>query len=377
MTTNLNQLKKQRYALVPQMRQYDSIGIRWLPFLMFFNTPGYRSAICNTDRQGFRRTEDANGESIELEPARDTKQDRPAHLMVGGSAVFGVGCTGDSKTLPSCLNREAPGAGTWLNFGGRSLGSTQELLLFQMYGYPMTNLKSVCIFSGINDITLFFMVREYPNRLGTFFSWSEFNRTMNDVTLSPNRKILKWFLNPWFGDRIDYSSISIGDLLHINRHIRERENRSAANAEGFHKIQDHHKEKGLIIKLVQNNLTLFRDLCSSRSAALTYVLQPFASWIQRKPSPEEAELFSILDQFPGNNWRVIREEFTRDLYQWYATELEQVCNHLGIRFLDMNKKLEDAGTDGQWLFVDRTHLTDAGNRQVGELLKKELNLCGG
>ncbi len=46
--------KNLRYEILPQMRIYDQIGYRWLPFIMFSQTPNFRSDVLNTDNKGLR-----------------------------------------------------------------------------------------------------------------------------------------------------------------------------------------------------------------------------------------------------------------------------------------------------------------------------------
>ena len=47
---------KRRYELIPQMRAYEKMRVVWVPHLMNLYQPNYRSAVCNTDENGFRYT---------------------------------------------------------------------------------------------------------------------------------------------------------------------------------------------------------------------------------------------------------------------------------------------------------------------------------
>ena len=42
------------YQIVPQMKAYHSLGVEWLPYIMFSQTPNFRSNFVNTDLEGFR-----------------------------------------------------------------------------------------------------------------------------------------------------------------------------------------------------------------------------------------------------------------------------------------------------------------------------------
>jgi len=44
--------KNLRYEILPQMRIYDQIGYRWMPFIMFSQAPNFRSDVLNTDNKG-------------------------------------------------------------------------------------------------------------------------------------------------------------------------------------------------------------------------------------------------------------------------------------------------------------------------------------
>ena len=42
-------MKNIRFKLVPQMKVYDKVGFKWLPFIMFTQSPNFRSDVVNTD----------------------------------------------------------------------------------------------------------------------------------------------------------------------------------------------------------------------------------------------------------------------------------------------------------------------------------------
>ena len=46
--------QKDRYQYFPQMEVYDKLRVDWVPYLMFFNKPNFRSNVVNTDSRGFR-----------------------------------------------------------------------------------------------------------------------------------------------------------------------------------------------------------------------------------------------------------------------------------------------------------------------------------
>ncbi|MDA0748502.1 MAG: SGNH/GDSL hydrolase family protein, partial [bacterium] len=70
---------EKRYEIVPQMREYDRMGVEWMPYLMFFHPPGYVSPVVNTDERGFRVS--YKGEEKITTPLQSA--DSSANLIVG------------------------------------------------------------------------------------------------------------------------------------------------------------------------------------------------------------------------------------------------------------------------------------------------------
>ena len=129
-----------RATLTPQMLRYeekfsDAGEIRWLPYLMYFHPANHRSEVVNTDAIGFRFATTRDGRPIAVENAAEHEV---VSLLAGSSTVFGIGATSDDATMPSRLNRHArEGSPPWLNFGGRSHNSAQELLLYALHRHRL------------------------------------------------------------------------------------------------------------------------------------------------------------------------------------------------------------------------------------------------
>ena len=64
---------------------------------------------------------------------------------------------------------------------------------------------------------------------------------------------------------------------------------------------------------------------------------------------------------------------SREKYGWYKDGIKNICDSLRVKFFDMNEALSKMKLDGRWLYVDRAHFTDEGNRIVAEILEKEIN----
>ena len=48
MKIKLHKDVNQRKILTPQMETYDNLGVKWHPYIMFFQKPNYSSRIVNT-----------------------------------------------------------------------------------------------------------------------------------------------------------------------------------------------------------------------------------------------------------------------------------------------------------------------------------------
>ena len=198
-----------RYNIAPQMKEYDKIGNIWIPYLMYFHTPNYSSGVVNTDSRGFRVVYKDSKRISDFKGI----DGQSVCLFVGGSTAFGVGATDDRNTIPSVLN--AITDNTWLNFGGRAFSSTQELLLFMFYHRYIVNTKKIVICSGVNNMILHYLCREYPRDIGLFFFWNQYKQRMNAMPMTLKRKTAILIAQSLFGSSIDYSSLSRKELFGI------------------------------------------------------------------------------------------------------------------------------------------------------------------
>ncbi|MFM8001706.1 MAG: SGNH/GDSL hydrolase family protein, partial [Actinomycetota bacterium] len=111
-------------------------------------------------------------------------------------------------------------------------------------------------------------------------------------------------------------------------------------------------------------------LAKQNSTEASFVLQPFAPYVEKSPSAQELKLFDLLDQEAEGFSRVLGE--LAELRRQYTQDLRSICEVVGLRFVDMNDAAELKGSD--WLFVDRVHLTDEGYSRVANLLVRDLAL---
>ncbi|MDQ7822522.1 MAG: hypothetical protein RDV48_06970 [Candidatus Eremiobacteraeota bacterium] len=349
------------------MKEYDSLGHLWLPYVMYFHTPNYRSPIVNTDSYGFR----FSIKSGEVIKDFETGSEESFSLLVGGSTAFGIGATSDKTTIPSLLNNST--GMLWLNYGGRAFGSTQEFIMFMLTHKHINRINKVLLFSGLNNLILFYLSNEYSKEFGSFFFWNHYNNSMNlSSNLSPRRRVLKRMLSPFLKDTIDYQRIGLQDIIYLIKNRRLPEKKVQSNVSYFETISNHEEEKQKIFFSWEKDLANWKLMSEALKFDLIYILQPMANWVKENFCLEEKKIFEELDRHPANHWKIISHKMGNERYEWLKLNIENICNTNNIRFFDMNEALKKHNIDEKWLFVDRAHLTDEGNRIVADIIKEEI-----
>lgn len=325
-----------RSELTPHMLQYakkfdDRGDIRWLPYLMYFHPANYRSEVVNTDRLGFRYSHGPDGVRA---AAGDLTVSGPVRILAGSSTVFGIGASSDAATLSSRLwSKHAPSL-PWLNFGGRSFNSAQELILFALYRHLLPDIDQIVLFSGFNDLGLARLPASLRGDHGGFFNSTDFFSRMN-------------------GGR---------------RHGPLR--RSGGAAEPVPTLRE---QVDLAADLTARHLAAWKALADAADARLTFVLQPLTTWIRDEPAPQERRLFEELDQiadFSGVYGDIANRAVAGD----YATALARRCAAIDVSFVDFAPLLAAAVDPRDWVFVDRIHFTDLGHEIAAALLTDALKL---
>lgn len=327
---------ERRYALVPQMRDYDALGQQkhWLPYVMTFQLPGVSTPSFTTDEHGFRGTV-WRGRRLTLS---GYASEAGRHgLLVGGSTAFGVGASGDAHTVASLLNDRTDQV--WFNVAGRSFNSTQELLIFLLYLPEVVD--TVLILSGINNLVLSVLSATTSPVYNSFYAHSVFERGLRSGQVTGVRGALK--------------------LL-----VRELADRATRGEDG---ARDGEGQKYEHMKACfRRDMRLWTLLRRAMGYRLYFVFQPVPWWIGKVLSEEERELFDILDHIdPHGAWHEI-SGYMHDMAARYVADVRTVCDELDIPFLDLNRS--PALRDGRWLFVDRVHLTDDGYVAVADDIVK-------
>lgn len=320
--------------LTPYMEAYskefaDDGHINWLPYTMYFHPFNYSSAVVNTDRSGFRYSENADRRySVADHDGIDA-----CHIVAGSSTVFGIGASGDKHSLASRLNTNANDQTPWINFGGRSFNSTQEMILFSLHRHQLPDVKSVLLLSGFNDLGLARLPKRLRQEHGAFFMCNDFFDAMTQKNQSgvsrffgASKKLVPNDETPSLEEQIDYAA-----------------------------------------QLALRNLANWQAMCAQMDAPLTFALQPLANWVRPTGSPQEEALFAEREAH-GGFAKHYGDILTQKTYISYRDRLLAGAEKLGVTFIDLTALLKDAVPDDFWLFVDRIHFTDNGHDLVAKLL---------
>ncbi|QOC89921.1 SGNH/GDSL hydrolase family protein [Micromonospora craniellae] len=343
-------MKLQREILTPQMVQYDDFSSRgetqYLPYLMYFNRPDYRSEAINTDRLGFRISHGVD----EQASVGSTLPDGPVRLLVGGSVPLGYGSTSDATTMASRLWTKHASSRPWLTYAGHCYNSTQELLLFLLYRHLLPPVEEIVILSGFNTLVMSRLVEMHRADQGPFYFCGEFFEQMEEVR-ARHRKTSRGF-----GRRAKPAVPSWPSPDEVRPELDD----AIASA----------------VDLVGRHLASWQVLAAATGARVSFVLQPMATWLRAEPAPEEKLIFDELDRISKlGTWDALYGDVSSVAAgQRYADALAPACERQGVRFVNLNPVLRAAVTDKSWLYVDRAHLTDEGNDIVAALLADQLGL---
>lgn len=319
--------------LTPYMEDYagefaDAGNIHWLPYIMYFHPYSYRSKTVNTDEIGFRYSE-ARGKRYSVAELAGYEAVR---VIAGSSTVFGIGASADCHTLASRMTENDDRAEPWLNFGGRSFNSTQELMLFVLHRHRLPKVKEIVLLSGFNNLGLARLPAHLRMEHGAFFMCREFFDAMAKKKPSS--------FTGWLRTR---ASDPTGPVPTMAEQI------------------------AYAVDLTLRHLDVWRALATDAGATLTFALQPLAGWVRKRGSREEEALFADLEQ-AGRFADTYGDILAREQHLTYSTRLRAGASALGVRFIDVAELLVGAIQPDQWAFVDRIHFTDGGHDFVSKLL---------
>lgn len=326
------------------MLDYDEFASRahnqYLPYVMSFNRPLFRSASINTDELGFRFAHTAAGEPVSVGEL-GSLQNSTVNLLVGGSAPLGYGASSDEASAASRLAARDPNGTPWLNMAGHIFNSAQELLLYVLHQHRLPKIEHIVIVGGFNALVMARLPELVRGGLPPFFFCGEYYEKFDELVVDnggtpAQRKLPQWPSETTLVPPIEET---------VTRGLDE----------------------------TMARLSTWSQLAKGIDAKLTFLLQPLSTWV-REPNREETELFSELDRISKfGTWDGLYGDISRpETARIYADQLATGAHKLGVSFGNLVEDLRERPAD-DWLYVDRAHFTDHGSDVVAAAVHRHLH----
>ena len=341
----------ERYSITPQMREYDSIGIQWIPYTMFTQNSNYKSSVVNTDKYGLRYTGCENPTSLD-----SIQVGEEFSLIVGASTAFGVGASSDDETIAAHL-RQMTGE-LFLNMAGRAFNSKQELILFLNHLEALKTVKRVVLVSGANNL----YCSAFSSRLYDPMFFSDlYLQAMESSFLSKKRKVSGFALRALGLSKLDWKRLHLKEVPKAMFASLKRSNSSNLGDNSGRVDID------AAARRTCEDLHIWKILSKSMGFDLIFCLQPMPAWCGKILCPEEQALFDGLN---SDQNRILQRLDDQQVGLRYGNELANFCVENDLTFVNLNTSLKDIR---EWIFVDRVHLTDTG---YGRVAKDIFNTIG-
>lgn len=301
-----------RNQLLPQFADVDRQPYEWVSYLMRRGAAGFNSPSLNTDRCGFRLGWQ-DGRAFGIDEFR--AMPGPKGLVLGNSVAFGIGTSHDRATLANQLNAR-PGTPpmSWFSLALRASSLTQERLAMELHAPD--GFSHVVWMSGVNTLI--------AAMLG------------GGDTTNPAPYVGEWMFRKLAGAR-----------------------GSARNADLAVAYPD-------LVSMVRRDLEIAGAWLARRGTRRLFLMQPVLSWINKTLSAEERELVALFDGSPQAVQRAHGPVLLGPWKQRFLADLSAACHAAGFDFIDLNAESRFSGED--WLFADRTHLTDRGQALVADVV---------
>ncbi len=317
--------------LTPQMSEYNKLSISWLPNLMFFNQPNFKSSIVNTDSYGFRYNNLVELNSTDNLLSFKLSKNISNNLLMGGSTSFGVGATSDDKTISSIIEKRKNL--NFLNCSGRALNGFQEIILILSHLNNIKNISKIFVFSGINDLYLSKNFTNYfPGNIFQNNAFIESSQTLNLNKIDKIKKNIKNFFTNSSIEKFYFPKITLEEII-------------------------------------ERNFSIYKLISKSLQIPVIFILQPNIYWCKDFSKEEE----KLLKQIQSNkHHKLVYKIKDKSFYKEYLSLLEKNSKSFSIKFYDSNKYFKDNSNKNDWLFVDTLHLTDKGNALAAEFISEIL-----
>ena len=193
------------------------------------------------------------------------------------------------------------------------------------------------------------------------------NRDLRPRTLV-TRPIINKLLKLMYGEN-DFNLVSNKDAINL-LFRRTPINKILQHLSQYDTINTHNQNPSEIIDVFKRNISNWKIMADHYNAKITFILQPFANWLDDQTlTSNEKEVFELLDRLGGENGKIIFDKMN-GLHNWYSKELNKACNEKKINYFDSN--LIFNGNHGKDIFVDRVHLTDYGNKILSNFILEKI-----
>ena len=184
-----------------------------------------------------------------------------------------------------------------------------KFISFAYYRDLLPSVDNIVIFSGVNDLYLYFASKYYNEQMGAFFNSTNWVNKMNtDFRLRSvmTRPLINKILNVIYGAH-DFKLISNRDAFNLLFRKTSMEQIRTTLSQ-FNPIREHNEKPTEALNVLRRNISNWKIMADAHNAKITYVLQPFNNWLPNRSLTEnEKSVFDILDNVGGENWRIISE----------------------------------------------------------------------
>lgn len=346
-----------RYDLIPQMKTYDSLGFEWLPYLMFSQTPNFRSDVINTDENGYRfsNKKDISHKNI-FEVGKKDIQTKGVNLILGNSFGFGVGATEDAATISGNLNDK----NIFYNIACRAHVGFQEIISVFSNIHKFNKINKIIVISGIADFYLSnYFKMTYPDLL--YFN-SDFLSSMNKSRINKKKRVTKTFLDIFFPKVLNEDN-----LWKLNRNNLKEFITSSDFRETFKSKKEEFTTVSFEEKL-ERNFCIYQLFKSYFDCEVEFYLNPILNWC-KESSNEEQKLHDYSNEYFSSLSKFAFKLFTKENHDYLSSILKKISNKHEIPFYDANLYYRDVVSKKDWLFVDAAHCNNEGYKIMSDYIK--------
>lgn len=347
--------KNFRYKIAPQMKTYDNLGFRWLPFLMFNQTVNFRSNILNTDNRGYRYSlnYDLHPESI-----FQRNNDKQNIIILGGSYGFGVGSTRDDNTIAGYLEKFNKDY-NFLNLSSRAHVGFQEILSLLLNINEIKNVKKIIIISGLNDIHLSkFFDKAFPD---SPYYKSLFLEKMEESQLTFKKKIFQKIFNLFSTKNLRFETIKQINKKNFFTFLFSRKFRENLMNDKIDSISFEQK--------LDRNIKLYKLLGDNFKCEVDFYFQPVNNWCKDK-STQEKQIQEFSKKYSKKINHYLDEVYNKESYEKYLNLYRKFTKKNNINFYDLNDYFKKNSSRNDWLFVDGIHCNDNGYKLAAKFISE-------